>query len=1496
MADPARDDERTGVRIDTAAGSYVLTVAESSPALVARSVSKPITVTVAGRVETRAGRSRTLPTGQRDRSERLRERIRDDLGDGIETGRRRAGRDSMFVDPPVPFVPQISIPVSPRGTPLPGALGIFAFTDFAPEVRVAVAATGAVTTYGDQADGVRLGHRGERIATQRFVLENPPGGGMPRLVLQPIPDDERASGRLVAEIAGAVRTSGAGAAALRARVEGGSPTETARGDIELTVAAGGRLETGGERAPAIDAFTEQGNIQITVDGTARTGGNNSLGVDAETRAGNVTVTTGAQSLIQTAGRGAHGVDAETRAGNVTVTTGARSQILTRGAGAHGLRLRSRGPAPGADPAVPRLSATVAGTVRAMGEGAAALLAEVNDRNPNNRAQGDIELTVAAGGGLLETTGANSPALAAVAEQGDVQVRVDGTVLTAEGNSGGVIAQTQVGNVTVTTGAQSRVQTAGTGAAALLARVDDGNPTTTTAQGDIEVSVAAGDPRETGLETRGANAPAIGAFTEQGNIQITVDGSARTEGNNSLGVDAQTRAGNVTVTTGAQSLVQTAGTGAAALLARVDDGNPATTTAQGDIEVSVAAGGRLETGGERAPALAAFAEQGNIDINVNGTARTAGERSLGVFAQTQMGNVEVDTGSESLVQTARGNSTAIRASTQSGVVRVRHGGAVRTAGERALGIDAFSFLGPVDVITGANSLVETGGERATGIQATAALSTIDVTVNGTVRTTGADALGIVALGGVGDVVVTVAANRRVETGGARASGVRATAGRGTTRIAVDGTVATAGAGAHGVDAQSRAGDVTVGVGGTIRTAGAGASALLARVDDGNPDPTSRAQGNISVTVAAGALLESSGADAAALDAMTEQGDIDIAVDGTVRATGAGSVAVQGAVPLGAGRLRLTVRSSNTVVGPTAVAWTGGSADAAAPNDLVVTAGGQLTGALALGDGADRLENRGVLNLLGPSRFGAGTDRFVQAGRLEPGGAGRVATVAVEGIERVDFEPSSVLAIEVDGMAGRTDQLQFSATGPDGSAVTLAGTIEVRELPGRGNFRTGERRFAVVTSNGALDGAGALQLSSPARPADRIIQRRYRLEQPGPSLTLVEITTGSFVVPGTNGNVESVGRELDLLTERTDLPMPVQRVISRLGDMTPAELERAAGRLHAEPYDALLQGSWHAERGLVETLWRGCAAGPKPDSGCAFGVLFGRNVDRVRGRDHSGFEELAVGPRGGVSRRLGELAGRAWELRLGAAYEALDLTWRDGGGGRGDRLLGGVALHSRGVGGATGDPDPSAAGGLLAGLDAGLAVTGGGAWFETERAIQLLGIGTAEAEPRLSFVGGHGRLVYRLGAPPGELGGYAEAGLEGGVVALWLGSFRETEATGGAFRLQVAETRERVTTVSPRLALGGAWQWGELRFAPRARLGLQWAVGGEDTAFRARLAAVSRGRGFRTRGDREALLIEAGGSVGLSWSERLSFELAYTGRVSPDGTTRDHEGQLRAELRF
>ena len=981
-----------------------------------------------------------------------------------------------------------------------------------------------------------------------------------------------------------------------------------------------------------------------------------------------------------------------------------------------------------------------------------------------------------------------------------------------------------------------VRTAGNNAAGLRASADDDDPMTT-AVGDIALTVAAGAT----IETRGMAAHGILAETEQGDVMVTVAGTVRTgttdapgtptRGTDAQGILAQTEGGDVTIQV--MGSVSTAGATAAAVAAVVDDGD-FMTAATGDITVGVAAGATLETRGQLAPGISAETESGVVAITTAGAIEIRGSGGNAIVAVSRDGDPADAWG-----------------------VDVEVAGAVTTRGEDSHGVRVIVRGADNDarVRVSASGGIETGAPGAAGGRG--------IFVSGEPAANQRSDLRIEIDGPVTSYNDNAAVWAHTATQLVPGT-MQRVAARGDVTVLTTAPVVGHLAGTDGIDAETGDGVVTIRTAGSVTTRGAGGNAIRAVTGDGT----------VAITVGGGRVFAAAAA-----------------------ATRAAAVRAQ--APLGPDqRLFLTVARDGAVEGELAVAFAGGSDAAADPNRILVQSGGSLIGALALGAGADLLENRGLLALQGSSQFGAGVgvDRFLQAGQFEPGGVGRVETVSLWGLETVEFAPGGVVVIDVDGMGAgaRTDRIVFGAetSGGTGPSVTLGGEVQIREMPGRRSFRTGETSFPILGADGGLSGVGNLRLATTSTGG--VIRRLYRLvgEDGGTELRLVQVTEGSFVCPDGDRNIRAVGAELDRLASLAELPEEFESLLSGLGDLPKGgPYERAVNLLHAEPYDALLQGSWHAERALVDALWEGCGGTPGEGGYCAFGGLHGRSLDRVGEAANADFEELALGPRGGVSRHLGELGGRSWQLRVGVAYEALDLEWREGARGRGDRLLGGVALHSRSPGGV--GPGP-----FFGGLDIGLALAGGGAWFETERAVDRLGIAHAEAEPELTFLGGHGRLLYRLGRAPQELGWYAEFGLEGSAVALWLESFSEEEETAGVLRLRVAEARELVTTVRPQLGLGGSWQWGELRVAPRARLGFSYAVGGADTPYRARWieAPSPPGRGFTTWGDRENWLIEASGGLAVTLREQISLRLDYTGRVSPDGTTRSHEGQLRAELRF
>ena len=1274
-----------------------------------------------------------------------------------------------------------------------------------------------------------------------------------------------------------LRIDAVGVPGIFAEANGSAPPPNRnRGTVSITTQEGSYVLTTQNSSTGIFASTEEQDIAITVAGEVETRG----GVEADP----------SFVPVDPILRNAVGVHAAVRRGaaQARVDVATSGEIRTRGEGADGIRLSFLSPpltTPVTPPAEPRsrLLANVAGRITTEGADSNAILAQAER---GGDAPWDVDITVE---GSLRTRGTNSHGVRGIALGSDNSIRVR---VLPRGS--------------IVTGAPGSVGGRGI---FLSGRPADNERT------DLRIEVAGpvtsyNDNAAVWVHTATAGAQVAG--------DVTVVTSAPVAGHldGTDGIDAETGNGVVAVMAGGP--VETSGNGGSAILAVSRNG----TNADWDVDVTVA--GPLTTRGTNSHGVRGIALGSDNSIRVRvlprGSIVTGAPGSVGgrgIFlsgrpADNERTDLRVEVAGP--VTSYNDNAavwvhTATAGTQVAGDVTVVTSAPVAGHLDGTDGIDAETGNGVVAVTAGGP--VETSGNGGSAILAVSRNGTnadwdVDVTVAGPLTTRGTNSHGVrgIALGSDNSIRVRVLPRGSIVTG-------------------APGSVGGRGIFLSGRPADNERTDLRVEVAGPVTSYNDNAAVWVHTATAG-----AQVAGDVTVVASAPVAGHLDGTDG--IDAETGNGVVTVTVQRGGRVSTSApaqteAAAVRERAPLGPDqRLLLTVQGGGAVAGATAVLFDGGSDNAMNPNRILVEDGGRLMGALALGEGADFLENRGSLALLGSSQFGAGPnpllqmDRFLQAGRLELGEPGQIATVRVADLERIDFAAESVVLLDLDGIGGQVDRLEFETETPVslGTSVTLNGTIEIRELPRRGSFRRGVQRLVVLTTDGSLQGSGDVVLRPPATSATPVIRRSYRLEgvnrqssvnpfpllplprlgAPPPTLLttaareqllLVQTTVGSFLLPG-GDNAARVSEEIDRLAKLPELPRPFEDLLSVLGDLDQGDPYRTAlNRLHAEPYDALLQGSWHAERALVDALWEGCA--PGPDGHCAFGAVFGRFLDRAGNPLQADFEETAVGPRGGVSRQLGELAGRMLELRVGAAYEALDLEWRGGARGRGDRLLGGVALHSRGAGGAS-------SGIGLDGLDAGLALVGGGGWFETERAVNLIDFAEAEAEPEVTFLGGHGRVLHRFGAAPRDLGWYAEIGLEGSAVALWLESFTEEADTAGPLQLRVAEARELYTSVRPQLALGGSWQWGELRVAPRARLGLNYAVGGADTPYRARFPAAPAGGGFTTRGDSENLLIEATGALDLALGERLSFQLGYAGRVSPDGTTRFHEGHLRAELRF
>lgn len=349
----------------------------------------------------------------------------------------------------------------------------------------------------------------------------------------------------------------------------------------------------------------------------------------------------------------------------------------------------------------------------------------------------------------------------------------------------------------------------------------------------------------------------------------------------------------------------------------------------------------------------------IFVNLDGTASFAGFASVTLLKENQLetegetdrasgirvnitrrdasATVESDAGIKTMGASAHGIFTSIRDG-QSTITN-NESGIIRTSGNSALGINAFSNAGGNNIIKN-KGIIETTGQNARGIQATAvatdAASNIISNDHGQIKTTGRAAIGIYAVNNSTNIasianiisnsfgiITTVAdgahgifANSvgslntitnksgEVTTAGNNAIGIFSNSNSGTNFISNDfGIITTTASGAHGIYAVTINGDNTINnnAAGKIITRGNSAHGIYATTTDGD-NTISNDSGEI----------QTAGYQAYGILAKTESGKIDISIDHAKITTKNGDAhAIYGDIGLAnssSGGSRITVKNS------------------------------------------------------------------------------------------------------------------------------------------------------------------------------------------------------------------------------------------------------------------------------------------------------------------------------------------------------------------------------------------------------------------------------------------------------------------------------------------------------------------------------------------------------------------------------------------------------------
>ena len=821
-------------------------------------------------------------------------------------------------------------------------------------------------------------------------------------------------------------------------------------------------------------------------------------------------------------------------------------------------------------------------------------------------------------------------------------------------------------------------------------------------------------------------------------------------------------------------------------------------------------------------------------------RVEGANRIGVGVVTEMGDARVDLAGRIEVQDESGPPSQFGAL---GIfVRVARGGgdatATTAAGATVIVNDELSFTSPTTAVA---SVATEGDARAD--------------IAGSLRVTAAqDGNGLILRTDRGDASATVAGS--IDVSARDALGIS---------VVARGEGAPPGSGVRPARA-----DVVLEAGSRITIRGTGSTGIqtLAGIDAFTTSGATRVE-------AAGAI-EISGDDTLGINATAQNGDVDVIVSNRIIAPGDNSIGI--GVGNSGGRIQVDVAAGGEVVSPTAVFLIGGSSDPAAPNGLTIAAGATVRGALAARRSAVLFDNAGRLDLDGSSLLEAGNYRIENRGRINPGGPGRVASVSVTGLDALRQSDPGVLEVDLDAAAGSSDQLLFA--GP--TELTLGGRVEVREQGA--DFRRGTQSYTLLTTGGSLQTAGL-------NVADTAVVD-YELVAAGGALRLDRAVLG-FRPPGLGGgSAGETGDYVDRIAEELDPGDPLgPGLLGPLGEIRGMGAYREIlARLSPRPYEALLQTTWYAEQAFAEAMWRGCDRGGAmgPGRHCLWGGLVGRQLERrARGPDGD-FSSWSLGPRWGVRLGLGHLGPLSVSASSGFGYEATELELAQGGSAEGNRLLGGLALHSR-------LPLDLAPRGRGLALELDFAADGGFSWYEASRRVAFAGVASARSEPEVGFAGLHGRVGMRWGSGATEPGLYGRLGLEGNAVYVTADDLDETRAGLLAWRFD--EVQEVVGTLRPGAEIGGLLHWGSFSLRPHVRIAGTILVGDADPRLRARLASAPRAAGRVTgRGDMDRRLIDVGGGLALSHGEHLALQLSYRGRFAVDDDTRTHEGSLRVQVRF
>jgi len=643
--------------------------------------------------------------------------------------------------------------------------------------------------------------------------------------------------------------------------------------------------------------------------------------------------------------------------------------------------------------------------------------------------------------------------------------------------------------------------------------------------------------------------------------------------------------------------------------------------------------------------------------------------------------------------------------------------------------------------------------------------------------------------------------------------------------------------------------------------------------------------LSVTHVSGTITGGDGNDDPnAIEVFTIVKSLNLPVDGTVTVNVTTSGALKGGGQYGAG-INLLLYSYNfgakmdakVVIGSTGSVEGGSGIDGIAirayktvspgcgcddgdqTQNVTVENSGTVTGSVDLGSyqqsvDAISFENKsgGVFNMGSFVYLGDGND-LTNAGKLSPGGDGKMATTTVTG-NLVQLAGGTML-IDVNGDTNTADRINVSGT------ANLAGTVTVNVI----NPVSTDQQFTILSAvDGVTDSGLTLAGGLPVG---------FSLLYPNPNDLVLGVTVDFSLDEGDlNRNQTALAKNLNAIIDAG--AGDVAPVTNALLDITDLDQYRdALNQLLPEHYLNLQAATLFAAEDFAQSLMscreREGAYAVIAEGQCIWAEADMNRFDQDGTSEQMQTEEdsyrFAAGGQFGLSEQ--------WHMGFAFRYETLEQDTGDSATSDGQRAHAGAALKY--------NQGPL----LLAG-----AVSAGRSWYDTERNFGFGGFSdSASSSHEVDYL--NGLLRGALLMPLGDY--YLKPIADLNVTHVSADGF--TEKDGGGAGLDVDDADGTHVSFSPALEAGAEWRLSSgTLLRPFIGGGVTWYGDNDFTGTASFADGPEEAGSFVTRTEIDEVMGEVAAGIDILGTGGFDLRLRYEGAFGETVTSQSLG--LRAAMRF